>query len=148
MNNTHHLALLITNAAVAKIYAYDRKNQSLSLLKEMQHEESRMKVSEITSDALGRYQKLSVGEGTYQAPTNPKDTEAERFAEEISKQLDQYSGQFNEFFIIAPGQFQAYLKKKISTPVQKKIKLFLDKDYTKLDERKIIAHLTESEILF
>jgi protein required for attachment to host cells len=141
---TEHLnktGILVANASVATLYLYDLKKNHLQLVFNQEHPENKMKVSEFIDNKRGNYNKPFTDGGFYEAAKSPKQVEAERFSAEISHLLNKQDSTFTHLIIFAPGHFQALIKQKISHAIQSKIKHFVDKDYTKIEEKDLKNHI-------
>lgn len=124
--------VVIANASTARIFAKKKGNHKLNLIKELEHPESRKKVRELISDGAGRYN--SRGEmvhGAYSRRTNPKEVEADHFANELAKFLDhaRSTNDFTKVLLVMPAPFQGMVKHHISSQLLSKISGTISKDY-------------------
>lgn len=137
--------ILVADAAIANIYStpHLHDDSHLTLVKEFKHPESRMKTSDLVSDRSGRYLAGDKAHGTYSEKTNPKEVEAEHFALELANELKsaQESNRFDQLIIVTPAHFHGLLKKHLGEQVQKKIKHYIEKDYTKIPAHLLIVQL-------
>jgi len=78
--------IMVANASQAKLFAHRGPKRGLELIKELLHPESREKTSNLVSDRSGAYG--GPGHGAVGQPADPKHHEAERFAQEVSKELE------------------------------------------------------------
>src|SRR5579863_3753039 len=75
------------NSSVARIYEYNQKENSLHLLKELYHEDSRKKGIDLVTDCAHRFGRQKM-QASLTSRTKPKESEAEFFAIEIAKILE------------------------------------------------------------
>ena len=130
--------ILVSNASRARLFSVPRKGQAWTLVRELEHPESRLKGQDIMSDAPGRVQQ-SFGAGSRPAmepTTPPKEVEAERFALELANVLDDGHGQnaYARLVLVAPPQFLGLLRKSIGNQVAKRVTASLDKDLTEVKD--------------
>ena len=135
--------ILVANASQAKIYLRNGIKQTLELVKELIHPESRMKNAELVTDRAGFMQGTGNGHGSKQPQTEPKQNEALHFAQELAQELNQgrCSQQFERIILIAPPAFMGLLGEKIDIQTAKLVSNKVGKDYTQSDEKELIAYL-------
>lgn len=80
--------IVLTNTNVCKIYDHHRKNHQLTLIKELQHSQSKAKGTEILTDRPGHYKTREATRGTYEPRTGSKEVEVEKFIHEIANELE------------------------------------------------------------
>lgn len=139
--------ILVANASQAKLYANNGPKKGLSLLKELIHPESREKAANLVSDRPGHNQGLGNGHGSYVPATDPKEHEADRFALELARELEdgRTSNAYERLIIAASAPFLGMLNGRLSTQVKGKLAESIEKDYTKLPVKELSGHL-ESRI--
>lgn len=128
----HKIWLVLTNASMLKIYEAKRDTKiQLALIEERYHPESRLKESELVSDGPGKYQAMS-GRGAYEAKTSAKNVEADHFAREILKVIQEglKEQQFQSLIVVASPHFEGLLKQVFPKSLNEHIKHFITKDYT------------------
>jgi protein required for attachment to host cells len=135
--------ILIANTSFAKLYANHGPQKGLELIKELDHPESREKGSDLVSDRPGHNQGHGNGHGSFVQATDPKQREAERFALELSKELEhgRTTNQFERLIIAASPSFMGTLKSKLPTHVMGMVSDSIEKDYTKAPEKELKGHL-------
>lgn len=140
-----YLALL--NSAVCRIYQFQKKAPMLTLIEELKHRESRLKVSEdLVSDKRGRYKPGMVkGRGAYEPRTDIKEIEFEHFAREIAKKLNQerVNNQFKNLIIVAPPHMQGLLMQTLNKNVKDLIIKTLEKDIVQFTPHELEGYLKE-----
>lgn len=141
--------LLVADASKARIFSMHKakllqKNangQSLKLINEFTHKESRMKDAELISDKLGEFNKNSYG------VEKPKVHEAEYFATQLINELGlgHQERHFRDLILIAPPTFMGMLNKHLPNAIQKLVIQTIEKDYTQDSQhdltKKLITHL-------
>jgi len=133
--------ILIANASSARIYSNQGPKKGLQLVKQFAHPESRDKASELVSDRPG--QTRGNGHGAFVAATDPKQHEADRFALELSKELDQGRGanSYERLILVASSPFIGMLNSRLSSHVRALVSESIEKDYTKATDRELAGHL-------
>ncbi len=145
MQRLQLVRIIIANSALAKLFYFDKSNQSLKSETILEHKKSKLKANELKSDEPGRYQKSkSFNEGTYAETTHPKTEESIHFAKELAEILSKefYKNEFGKLLFIAPGNFQAEFSQAINKQLHDNTK-FIDKDYTKLSDSDLIKHVKD-----
>lgn len=123
--------IVIANASSARIYSKTKGDHQLSLVKELEHPESRKKASDLVADGKGRYMARDSAVGTYSSRTNPKEVEAEHFAIELAEILEhgRKVNAFKALILVAAPHFQAMIKDHISHHLLAQISQTIPKDY-------------------
>lgn len=137
--------IMVANASHAKLFTNKGPNKGLELVKELEHPESREKAAELVSDRIGNY----AGSGSYAQPTNPKEHEAERFAQQIAHELEQgrVNNAYEKLIVVTSSHFMGLLNGRITTQVKNKISNSINKDYTQLPVKELSGHLAEHVLL-
>lgn len=135
--------ILVANAARARLYENTGIGKGLKLLSELEHPQSRQKGSELVSDRAGFMQSSGNGHGARQPAIDPKQNEAEHFAQEIAHTLETGRGQnkYERLILVAGSPFMGILKARLADQVSTLISDTLDKDYTAATDREIGKHL-------
>lgn len=154
MQNAKQITWILTaNASGAKLYETDAPrvgSKDLKLIDEFSHEESRDKVSDIMADKSGHYQSdFGSGQGAYASRSDPKEVEAERFAQVLATKLNKgrMDHLYQKLVVIAPAKFQGLLNEKCPRDVLNLVHHNVQKDYTKITEKELLAHLFELDEL-
>lgn len=141
----HTYWIMVANAAMAAVYASNNilnSSGDWQLIATLQHPQTKKKRHELVTDRHGYHKIIGTTQGVYAEPSDPKEVERERFAQQLTKLLEHghSTKQFQEFILIAPAHFHGLLAKHFSPPLQKCLKHSIHKDYTskKVDE---IKHL-------
>lgn len=135
--------ILVANASSARLYANQGPKKGLQLVKPFDHPESREKASDLVSDRPGHNQGHGNGHGSFVSATDPKQNEAERFALELSKELDQgrATNNYERLILIASNPFMGMLNSRLSSHVRTLVSETIEKDYTRATEKELAGHL-------
>jgi len=133
--------LLVADASKARIYAMHKArifqepqpgngHDNLTLVSEFSHEASRKKDSDLANSA------------TYEF-TSPKSQEAEKFAQELLKQIKDGHQEkiFRDVILVAPPTFMGLLCKHMHTDIEKLVSQRIEKDYTHNNEKELLHNL-------
>ncbi len=137
--------VIVANSSRATIYQLG-KFPKISEVKSFDHQESRLKDSEITTSAPGRgFQSGGVTRHAYESKTDPKEVEIEKFARIISDYLSSSfnKGEFSRFYLIANPTFLGLLRKYIHPKVHATVVAELPKDMTEHSKADIEEHLAQ-----
>lgn len=96
--------ILVADASRAKLYSQVDSSGAMSVLQEFKHDASRMKGEQLASDRPGRFLRDGGGHGSYDAHTDPKVYEKNRFAQELAQLLDKgrATNAFEKLVVVAP----------------------------------------------
>lgn len=144
------LWILVANASAASIYSSPNSclwnnHAKLNRVRTFEHLPSRLKDEELTTDKFGHSLRNNQGHGDYAVATEPKEYEAEKFAHELTEELEyaRVSRQFDELIVIAPPHFHGLLNRCINGPLSKMVTLQINKDYTKDNTDQLQIHLKQ-----
>lgn len=133
--------IITANSNLCRIYQYDKNPEKISLVKEVNHPENKLKKGELlTSERPGHYQTGTSARGAYEPRTDPKQVEVDNFSREIALELNQgrTANAYSKLVIITPphmkGLLSAHLDKHVKTLVTKEI-------------QKDVMHLAHNEFL-
>ncbi len=135
--------ILVANASSASLYMNRGPKKGLEKIREYDHAASREKASDLVSDRPGHYKSAGNGHGAYVPPTDPKQNEAQQFAMELTRDLEQgrTANAFQRLIIVAPAQFMGLIKGNASAVLKSLVSDHFEKDYTKIDEKALAGHL-------
>jgi protein required for attachment to host cells len=135
--------ILVADASRAQIFAHEKTGEGLSLVREFQHPESRLKASEIASDRAGRQESKGTGRGSMVERADPKKYEAERFAIELAHALEQgrAAGIYQKLVLVAPAHFIGLLHQHLSAHARALVGTNIEKDYTQLPAVELMSSL-------
>lgn len=133
--------ILIANSSHARVLANDGPKNGLQLVSEWNHPQSREKRKDLTSDKPGRVD--TKGHGAFVQQTDPKKNEADHFALEVAKNLEQgrVNNDYDRLILIASNPFMGLLKNRLDSHVIEMVSETIEKDYTKSKDKEIAAHL-------
>lgn len=134
---------LVANASNAKLFATTGTIKHLELSKEFTHPQSRQKNADLVSDRAGHMQSSGNGLGARQPATTPKEHEAERFAQELARELNhgRRTNQYERLVLIAPSAFMGLINAKLDKQTDSLVVDRHEKDYTQSTVRELVKHL-------
>jgi protein required for attachment to host cells len=135
--------IMVANASQAKLFANHGPNKGLQLIKELLHPESREKTSNLVSDRSGA--NSGPGHGAFIQATDPKHHEAERFAQEVVRELDEgrVKNAYDRLILVASAPFMGLVNGCLPGQVRSKVSESIDKDYTRLPVKELAGHLEQ-----
>lgn len=135
--------VLITNTNDCRIYKFERKPVTLSLIQEIQHPENKLKEQDLVSDRPGHYNTSGTSRGSYSEQTSHKEIRLEEFAREIAAILE--SGRLHKHYekliIAAPAKIYGFLRKQINPSIEKLICNHISKDLMQLKQHELLEYL-------
>ena len=133
--------ILVANASCASLYnSKNLRTHDLSLVKDFSHPDSRKKISDLVSSRSGSF-RGNIGSSAAYERTNPKDVEAQVFAQELCKELKEACTSKTEtLYIVTTAHFYGLLEKHLNCKA--KIE-YIAKDYTKYKQPELLAALRE-----
>jgi protein required for attachment to host cells len=128
--------ILLADAASARLYVSGEGPGDWTLLREIEHPESRMRPSELLSDKPGRVKQSTGSRAALEPHTPRKKVEAERFARELAQVLDEgvVSGACERLVLVTPPAFLGVLRHKLPPRVAARVSDVIEKDYLHLDQ--------------
>jgi protein required for attachment to host cells len=135
--------ILIANSSCARILSNSGPKKGLELVSEMNHPQSREKRMDLTSDKPGRVD--NKGHGAFVQQTDPKKNEADHFALEVAKVLEQgrVNNDYERLILVASNPFMGLLKNRLDSHVMASVSETIEKDYTKASEKELVSHLQQ-----
>jgi protein required for attachment to host cells len=133
--------IMVANASQAKVFANHGPNKGLQFVKELVHPESRERTSDLVSDRSGSH--AGTGHGAFIQATDPKHHEAERFAQEVTRELDngRLKQAYDRLILVASAPFMGLVNNRLPEPVRSLLSEIIDKDYTRLPTKELAGHL-------
>jgi protein required for attachment to host cells len=133
--------ILVANAGEARLFSNSGPNKGLRLVRQITHPASREKVSDLISDRAGHG--VGAGGGSFLPASDPKQQEAEVFAHELVKELEQgrVNNAFDRVILAANPSFLGLLNNAMSPGLRGMVSDTLQKDYTKATEKELAEHL-------
>lgn len=137
--------VLVANAVEAKLYATEKLGAEISHVREFAHPESREKGSALVSDKPGKVQGGRGGRGMGDASA-PKGYEAEKFARELARALDEgrTANAYQHLVLVATSHFHGLLNSQLDKKTRAMVVTDINKDFTSFNERDLLARLKES----
>lgn len=144
--------VLVADASRARLFRREESG-ALALLEEAEHPESRAHNRDLGADKPGRAFTgvgVSKGRSALEPRTEPQEVEAEKFARELGDRLAQAfdAHAFDELIVAAPPKFLGLLRETLATHkdhVDRRVKMWVEKDYTELDARDVAERLFPNE---
>lgn len=133
--------IVSTNSNTCYIYDYTKKPAKLTLEKQIQHPENKLRDTELTSDKPGRY-----AFGAYEQESDPKEIKRDSFAREIAKELDagRTGNHYDKLIVIAAPHMYGLLTSHLNEHVKKLISHHVQKDLLHFSERELLEFLQEN----
>ncbi len=137
--------VVTTDTNTCRIYHYKKKPRELTLLKEIQHPENKLRDIDLTSGKPGHYKSSGSAHGAYSQPSDPKEIKITDFSREIAKELDHGRNMhaYEKLIVIAPPHMNGLLFQHINKHVKNLITHCIEKDLLHLDDHKLLDFLHE-----
>jgi protein required for attachment to host cells len=129
------------NSNLCRIYDYQKSPAQVTLIKEINHPENKLKAGDLlTSDKPGHYKSRDSVHGAYQQRTDPKEVEIDHFAREVARELDHGRNKqlYEQVIVIAPPHISGLLMQHTDKHVKDLIYKNIHKD---------ILHMKDHELL-
>lgn len=139
------LYLVVADSSLADIYLVNDDMQSMELIEQKRHPDSRLTRQELDSDRPGST--ASAGRG-YHGLGGDQDShhrESADFARELGHHLHQIhlSGKFKHLLLSAPPHFLGDLREHLSKDCLKVLGKTVNKNLTRLPASEILAHFRD-----
>jgi protein required for attachment to host cells len=143
MSSNHSVWVVATDSATCRIYQYSKKPSQLTLLKELNHPENKLRDIDLTSDKPGHYKSSNATHGAYSQPTDPKEVKIDDFSREIARELDQGRNNhaYHNLIIIAPPHMNGLLSQHINKHVKELVTHNIDKNVAQLPDHELLNFL-------
>ena len=138
--------VIAANAIACRLFQYDKHPDKLTLLKEIDHPENRLKKEDyLTSDKPGHY-KSSTSSGAYSPRTDPKEVEIDNFARQIANELDhgRRTDAYKKLIIISTPQMEGLIRLHMDKHVKETIRNNIQKDPQHINEHELLSLLQKS----
>jgi protein required for attachment to host cells len=135
-----------TNTNDCKIYHYGKSPAQLTLIKEMNHPNNKLRSSELTSDKEGHYKAGPAARGAYSPQTEAKEVEIINFSREIAKDLNHMrsTNAFEKLILIAPPHMYGLLLQHLDKHVMDLVTNHIQKDLIHMKEHELLEFLKEN----
>jgi protein required for attachment to host cells len=139
--------VMVANASQAKLFSNTGPQRALQFVKELAHPESREKTSNLVSDRSGS--RNGTGHGAFTQATDPKYHEAERFAQEVTRELEQGLAKkaYDRLILVAAAPFVGLINSRLPGQVRSRLSESIEKDYTRLPAMELTDQLRSRVIL-
>lgn len=136
--------IVVADSTRARIFTTDSASSPLVEINTMAHPEGRMHDRDITSDLPGK-DKAGDGSGghAYQAQTDPKKYELDKFAKRVAVYLDEArnANKLSNVLLVSAPEFLGGLRGHLSSETNEKIIFELNKNLTHHSVEEIREHL-------
>ena len=135
--------ILSAQRAEARVYVHSGPGKGLSLVKEIQHEEGRLRDGDVNADRPGRARD-SHGRRHAMSPAEaPHERIAAGFARELAKQLSQHRarGDFDQVLLVAAPHMLGLIREALDAPTRKSVGGSIDKEYPAREQDKLEREL-------
>jgi len=139
--------VMVANASLARFFSNTGPQRQLQLFKELAHPQSREKTSNLVSDRSGS--RTGTGHGAFMQATDPKHHEAERFAQEVTRELEQGLAKhaYDRLILVASAPFVGLVNHHLPGQVRSRLSESIDKDYTRLPATALTAQIRSRVLL-
>lgn len=141
--------LVAADAARARIFTREKKYSPLVEIDTLVHPEARLHKQDLERDRQGHvYESYTGSESDYQVPTDPKQKEMGRFAQELAARLKQVrnEGRYSGLTLVAEPGFLGYLRKSLDDETRKTVIHEVAKNVTSQDPA-FIARVADREVV-
>ena len=137
--------IIVADSARARIFSMPGAGGKLQELADLSHPESRLHDTELSSALPGRtFDSHGQGRHGMEQATDPKEREAQAFAAEIARHLDQgqREGSFDSLMLVAPPKFLGRLRAGLNKATRDALVGELDKNLVEADEKSLEHHVS------
>jgi len=140
--------LIAANTNSCRIFLYDKKSKKLTLIKELNHAESKLKGTDLTSDGPGHYQTSNSARGAYSPREEAQENEIKFFSRQIAKELDvgRKSNSFDKLILAVPPHMNGLIQQHMDSHLKDCITNNIKKDFTHLKEKDILESLIANSL--
>lgn len=149
--------IVLADSSRARIFLADKDLEQARLIRELDHPESRIKPSDLTTGARGSTGPRQHGRGaghrghlkghrpTTDPQTNAHQVEIEKFAREIAQELEhaRVQGAYEELIIAAPPQFLGLVRQALKVDVERIVRARIPKNLVRLEERDVAERIRD-----
>ena len=136
--------VVIANSNDSRIYHYDKNHSHLTLIKEINHPELKLKTSEIfTSDRPGKYKSNNSAHGAYSPHMDPKEVEIDKFSREIALELNKgrNAHAYDKLILITPPHMNGLIYKHLNQHVKNLVINNIQKDLQHFNDHELLNFL-------
>lgn len=138
------LWIVTADTNTCRIYSLDKKHTMLSLIKEINHPELKLKTSEtFTTDKPGHYQASDSARGTYSPHMDPKEVAIDDFARDIDHALDKGRNDhaYEKLVLIAAPRMHGLLNQHLNKNVANLVMKNIEKDVQHLNHQELLEFI-------
>jgi protein required for attachment to host cells len=132
--------ILLANSNECRIYDYEKKTDTLTCLKRIDHPENKLKTNELVTDRQGRYRSSNSAHGAYGHDSEPHEIQIDNFAREIARVLEEarISKQYKELVVVAPPAMDGLLNTHLKKTVQNLVVSTILKNIMHLNDHELV----------
>lgn len=130
--------IITANTNHSRIYAYQANE--LTLIKEIDHPENKLKSSQLGTDKPGRYQSNDSNRGAFSPHTELNKIQLDDFAREMAMCLDEARNQndYDELVVVMPAQIEGLFAKHLDKNVKNLITNTFQKNIMNLSAKELL----------
>jgi len=135
-----------TNSNDCKIYHYDKHPARLTLIREINHPDNKLRNIDLTADKEGHYKANQSARGAYSPHTNAKEVEINNFSREIADDLNQRrnANGFEKLILIASPHMYGLISHHLNKHVMNLITNHIQKDLMYMKEHELLDFLKKN----
>lgn len=140
---------VVADSSGARIFEQRGVTHELTLLRQLDHPEGRLKTEELVSDRQGRSDRSNMhGRTPLGGDYDPKEALREDFANDLAQGLEQDALQekFHYLVLVSEPHFLGLVKQNLGSHAQRKLRTSLAKDLSQVSHHDMGGHL-ESVLL-
>lgn len=140
------LWIVAANTNNCRIYHYQKHLKKLTLIKELDQPENRLKNRDMTTERPGHYNKSRDGvRGSYEPTTDAKENAIDHFAKVIAKTLNSAKQDriYEKLILISDAHMIGLLKQCLDKNVHSILTQTIIKDLQAFSEKELLDYLTE-----
>lgn len=142
--------IVLADSSRARIFLADHDLERARLLRELDHPESRLKPSELTTGMKGstgprEARSLHGHRPSTDPQTGPHQVELEKFAREIAQELEhgRVQGAYEELIVAAPPQFLGLIRRYMKVDVERTVRARISKNLVRTEERDVAERIRD-----
>ncbi len=136
--------VISANSVACRIFHYEKTPPKLTLLKEIDHPENRLKKEDfLTSDKPGHYKSSASNRGAYSPKTDPKEVEIDNFARQIAKELNlgRNKNAYDKLIIVTDPRMNGLIFQHLDKHIKPFVSNNIHKDLQNFSEHEILNFL-------
>jgi len=141
--------VVTSNSNACRIYKYDKKPAQLTLVKEIQHPENKLRDIEITSDKPGHFQAGNMARGAYTQRSDPKEIQIDNFSREIAQELNlgRNNHAYEKLIVVAAPHMNGLIFHHINKYVKERVSHSIKKEAAHLNKQELLVFLRKNILL-